>query len=192
MKVLRLYDPDRRPASWTEIVRPGQFVGFSKHIDSGGPCDAAGRPFGSSGEIACLTFDRLEEALGFCGQRVLGAPSVRFDVYDSKGRAHPPLLTIVHPSRVAALDGNPRGIRIRKRAAIALTLAALGLFWFDYSASRGMLILPTILGINMILIAARLIQLNASHLHAERERRERLAQANNSQFPTPNSQNVPE
>ena len=37
-----------------------------------------------------------------------------------------------------------------------------------------MLILPTILGINMILIAARLIQLNASHAHAERERLDRL------------------
>ena len=100
---------------------------------------------------------------------------------------NPPLLTIVHPSRVAALDGNPRGIRIRKRAAIALTLAALGLFWFDYWASGGMLILPTILGINMILIAARLIQLNASHAHAERERRERLAQVASAERAAPTS-----
>ena len=66
---------------------------------------------------------------------------------------------------------------MRTRAAIALTVGAIALFWFDYSTSRGMLILPTILGINMIIIAARLIQLNASHKHAERERRERLAQA---------------
>ncbi len=177
MEVLRLYDPGRRPPSWTEIVRPGQFVAFSKHVDSGGPCDAAGRPFASSGEIACLTFDELEEARGFCEDRVLHAPSVRFDVYDSAGRTNPPLLTIVHPSRVATLEGNPRGIRMRTRAAIALTIGAIALFWFDYSTSRGMLILPTILGINMIIIAARLIQLNASHRHAERERRERLAQA---------------
>ena len=68
-------------------------------------------------------------------------------------------------------------MRIRKHAAIGLTIGALALFWFDYRASGGMLILPTILGLNMILIAARLIQLNASHAHAERERRERLAQA---------------
>ena len=177
MEVLRLYDPDRRPSSWTEIVRPGQFVAFSKHIDSGGPCDPSGRPFASTAEIACLLFDRLDEARGFCEERVLHAPSVRFDVYDSAGRTSPPLLTIVHPSRIATLDGNPRGMRMRKRAAIALTIGAFALFWFDYWKSAGLLILPTILGINMILIAARLIQLNASHAHAERERRERLAQA---------------
>ena len=59
-------------------------------------------------------------------------------------------------------------MRIRKRAAIALTIGALALFWFDYWKSGGLLILPTILGINMIIIAARLIQLNASHAHAER------------------------
>jgi hypothetical protein len=177
VEVLRLYDPDRRPSSWTEIVRPGQFVAFSKHIDSGGPCDAAGRPFASSAGIACLTFDGLEEARGFCEERALHAPSVRFDVYDSAGRTNPPLLTIVHPSRAGTLEGNPRGIRIRARAAIALTIGALALFWFDYWKSRGLLILPTILGINMIIIAARLIQLNASHAHAERQRLERLAQA---------------
>lgn len=174
MEVLRLYDPDRRPPSWTEIVRPGQFVAFSKHIDSGGPCDAAGRPFPSTDEIACLTFDRLEAARGFCEERVLGAPSVRFDIFDSAGRTNPPILTIVHPSRVATLDGNPRGMRIRKHAAIALAIGALALFWFDYWMSAGLMILPTILGINMIFIAARLIQLNASHAHAERQRLERL------------------
>jgi hypothetical protein len=177
MEVLRLYDPGRRPASWTEIIRPGQFVAFSKHIDSGGPCDAAGWPFASSGEIACLIFDRLEEARGFCEARVLQAPPVRFDVYDSAGRTNPPLLTIVHPSRIATLEGNPRGMRMRKRAAIVLTAGAFALFWFDYRTSAGLLILPTILGINMILIAARLIQLNASHAHAERQRLDRLAQA---------------
>jgi hypothetical protein len=181
VEVLRLYDPDRRPSNWTEIIRPGQFVAFSKHIDSGGPCDAAGRPFASSGEITCLTFDGLEEARAFCEDGALHAPSVRFDIYDSEGRTNPPLLTIVHPSRIGTLEGNPRGIRIRKRAAIALTIGALALFWFDYWKSAGLLILPTILGINMIIIAARLIQLNASHAHAERQRLERLAQATSAE-----------
>jgi hypothetical protein len=174
MEVLRLYDPDRRPPSWTAMVRPGQFIVFTRHIDSGGTCDPSGRPFASNDKVACLTFERLEDARAFCVERVLHAPSVRFDIYDSAGRTNPPLLTIVHPSRIASLDGNPRGIRLRKRAAIALTIAAVGLFWFDYWNSGGQLILPTFLGINMILIAARLIQLNASYASAERERQERL------------------
>ena len=45
MTPLRLYDPDRRPSSWTEIIGPGQFVAFSKTVDTGGSCDSEGRPF---------------------------------------------------------------------------------------------------------------------------------------------------
>jgi hypothetical protein len=41
MSVLRVYDPARTPASWTEIIRPGQFVAFVKR-DTGAPCDERG------------------------------------------------------------------------------------------------------------------------------------------------------
>jgi hypothetical protein len=43
MIALRLYDRARTPRSWTEIIRPGQFVAFAKLIDTGAPCDAEGR-----------------------------------------------------------------------------------------------------------------------------------------------------
>jgi hypothetical protein len=159
-----------------EIVRPGQFVAFSRFIDGGGSCDAAGRTFASASDVTCLLFDSLADARGFCDEHVQQAPSIRFEIFDSTGRVNPPLLVVVHPSRVAGLDGNPRALRNRRRWAIALAIGAPGLFWFDYWKSGGLLILPTIVGINMLLVAARFLQLNAAYADAERRRRERLVQ----------------
>lgn len=174
MDSLRIYDPARRPPNWTDIIRPGQFVAFSKNINTGAPCDAEGRPFGSPDRVTCMMFESLAEAEAFCRDRVLRVPTLRLDVFDSAGRALPPLLTVVHPSRVASLDGNPRAARINMWGAMVLAAAAPVLFWLDWWKYDGRLILPTILGINMLLIAARLIQLNGAYASAERSRRERL------------------
>jgi hypothetical protein len=173
-RVLRLYDPDRRPASWTEIVRGGQFVAFARFLDGGGSCDADGRPFASDDEITCLLFDDFAAARRFCERQVQQFPMLAFDILDSTGRLQPPVLVVVHPSRAAVLDGNPRQASIRKRVAAALAAGALPLFWFDYASSGRLILLPTIVGINMIVAAARLLQLNAGHADAERRRLARL------------------
>jgi hypothetical protein len=176
MDVVRLYDPHRRPPNWTDIIQPGQFVAFAKDLDSGAACDAAGKPFPSSGEITCVIFDGIEEAGAFCRAAVQRVPALRFDVFDAAGRAKPPLLTVVHPSRVATLDGgNPRWTAFNKWGAVALVAVTPALFWLDWWKYDGLLILPTILAINFLIIAARMLQLNAAHASAERSRRERLA-----------------
>lgn len=176
MVPLRLYDPDRRPTSWTEIVQPGQYVVFSKTVDTGASCDADGQPFASVEDATCLVSDRLHEARAFCEAQVIRVARVRFEIFDSSGRANAPLLVIVHPSYAARLEGNPRGIRVRQRAAVAMIFVAAALFWYDYQHDKGVMIFPTIVGINLIVIAARFIQLNASYAHAERHRRQRLAE----------------
>ena len=176
MLTLRLFDRDRQPPDWTEIIRPGRYVAFSKTIDTGGSCDQDGRPFASAADATCLLFDGLTEARGFCVEQVTRAPAVRFEIFDSAGRRDPPLLVIVHPSRIAALEGNPRGMRVRKWAASALLAGAVPLCWYDYQHDQGMLIFPTVLGINMLIVAARLMQLNGAYAHAERLRQKRLAE----------------
>jgi hypothetical protein len=183
MHLLRIYDPNRQPPNWTEIIRPGQFVAFSKDVETGASCDVSGGAIRTPDELACLMFDSLPDAEAFCRERVERVPALRFDVFDSAGRALPPLLTIVHPSRVAGLDGNPRSARINVWGAIGLAAAAPVLFWLDWWKYDGLLILPTILGINMLIIAARLIQLNAAHASSERERRARLRDYERSPSP---------
>jgi len=173
---LRLFDRDRQPPDWTEIIRPGQYAAFSKTIDTGGSCDRDGRPFASADDVTCLIFDDLAEARAFCEEQVTRAPGVRFEIFDSAGRRDPPLLVIVHPSRIAALEGNPRGIRLRKWAAYALLVGAVPLYWYDFQHDEGMLIFPTVLGINLVIIAARLLQLNGAYVQAERLRQKRLVE----------------
>jgi len=171
---LRLFDSARHPPSWTDIIQPGQFAAFSKRADSGASCDHRGQPFDSVEMATCLIFDALESARSFCAEQVLRVPDVRLEIFDAAGRADGPLLVIVHPDRMAALEGNPRGVRIRTWTAAALVAGSVALFWYDYQHDRGMLIFPTALGVNLILVAARLLQLNGSYAYAARERQRRL------------------
>lgn len=174
MQSVRVYDPERRPQHWTDLIRPGQFVAFSKHLETGASCDAAGTVAASPEAVTCLLFDSLPAAADFCRERVEQAPALRFDIFDSAGRTLPPLLTIVHPSRAPTLEGNRRTARMNAWGAAALMGVSPILFWIDWAHYDGGLILPTILGINFLIIAARLLQLNAAYASAERSRRERL------------------
>jgi hypothetical protein len=173
---LRLFDPGRTPASWTEIVRPRQYAAFAKTIDTGAPCDADGQPFPTIEDATCSLFDSLAEAETFCRQQVERVPDVRFEIFDSTGRANPALLLIVHPARAARLEGSPRGLRVRSRIAIILLIVAGTSFWYNLRNGPSFEIFPTLLGINLVVVAARLLQLNRSYASAERARNERLAE----------------
>ena len=173
---LRLFDANRHPSSWTEIIRPGQYAAFSKRRETGAPCDRGGQPFAAVEDATCLLFAGLEAARTFCQEQVLRAPDVQFEIFDSSGRGDGPLLIIVHPSRTAALEGNARGIRIRTWSAAAVLVVSTALFWYDYQHDQGMLVFPTLLGINLVVVAARLLQLNGSYAHAERARQRRVSE----------------
>lgn len=175
MHIVRAADPARQPRSWMQIIQPTQFAAFATTVDSGAPCDIDGVATGLDA-ATCAIFASLAEAEAFCRARVDERPGIRFDVFDAAGRSKPPLLTIVHPSRAAMLEGNRRGIMQSNYAAVALLIAAPVLFWIDWALYGGILIMPTFLGINALLIAGRLLHLNNAYTSTERERRERVAQ----------------
>ena len=146
MRELRIHDPDRRPASWAEIIKPGQFVAFATPSDG-----------------TCVLFD---------------APATRFDVFDAGGRAHPPLLTIVHPARAQGLDSHPR--MQHKRRVIAWVLIAcgtlvLGYTYWKFADIRA--IVPGVIGINLLLAGGRLLWFNLAVRETERARDARVAAA---------------
>src|SRR3954447_2149831 len=105
MQTLRLYDPTRRSATWTDSLRPGQLVAFAKRIDSDLPCTADGEPFAAVDCATCVVFDAADHAREWCETRMQHTPLVRFDIFDHDGRARSPLLTIVHPSQRESMDG---------------------------------------------------------------------------------------
>jgi hypothetical protein len=176
MQIVRLYDRTREPQGWMQIIRPTEFAAFATFADSGAACDVDGVPT-SSEDASCLIFATLSEAEAFCRERVARIPSLRFDILDAAGLTRPPLFTIVHPSRAAALDRSPKRIRWSTYAAIALIVIGPPLIWFDWAYYDGVQVVPTMLGINLPLIGIRLLMMNYGHISAERARRERVAQA---------------
>ncbi|MEO7271415.1 MAG: hypothetical protein ABIX28_01710 [Vicinamibacterales bacterium] len=174
MTALRLYDPDRRPPNYTDLIQPHQFVVFASEAETGSPVEADGRPFPSAEETTCLVFEALAEARSFCTDRVAEHESVRFEVFDGRGRIDEPLLLIVSPARASRLEGSRQMIRLRTRIAILLFVAGPPLIYYDYRVSGGSLVLPTFLGISMILAALRLLFMNRGVRDAEHRRQERL------------------
>jgi hypothetical protein len=176
MQTLRLYDPMRRGANWTDSLRPGQVVAFAKRIDTGVACKPDGESFATDDSVTCVVFDAIDEARGWCEARVQSAPLVRFDIFDHEGRAQSPLLTVVHPSQRESLDGSESDLRRRTRIALALVAGGVPLMIFAYSISGDRdPILPGFVGLNMVLIALRLLWMNMASREAERSRRDRLA-----------------
>lgn len=93
--------------------------------------------------------------------RVEQVPSLRFDVYDFAGYRRPPILTIA-PRTPARLEGSPQ--KMRWSTAVAVVFIAIGpfLIWFDWTYYEGVMVVPTIVGINLILIAARILIMNTA------------------------------
>lgn len=178
MQVVRIHDADRRPASWTDIIQAGQFVAFSKHVDSGAPCDARGAGFLSAAEVTCTIFDSLAEAESFCAAAVQVCPAVRFDVFDAAGRSSPAMLTVVHPSRAAILDSNPLVQTRRRAVAWALVVAGVAVMSYGYAKhTERPMVFAGFIGINLVIAGGRILLLNLGVRETEREREARLAKA---------------
>jgi hypothetical protein len=177
VRVVKLHDPNRREA-WTADLRPTDLVAFSTCEDGSAPCDPDGRPFASVSDATCLVFERLADARKFWESQVVEQANVRFEIFDAAGRVNPPLLVVVNPNRAHALSGSPRSARRRRFIALILIVGAFPLFWLDYQRD-GLVILPTVLGLNMLLIGGRLLFMNLTARDVEKERQERLARYEN-------------
>ena len=146
---------------------------FASLLDGGAPCSLDGVPTGNDA-ATCAIVGSLTQAETLCHERVERHPGVRFDVFDARGRSQSPLLTVVHPSRARGLEGDARVRRRHGAIAIVLIVVAAVLFWIDWN-SGGVMVLPTLLGFNLLLFGGRLLQLNAAYAAAERRRLARLA-----------------
>ena len=83
-------------------------------------------------------------------------------------------MTIVAPQAAARDELSPTAVRNRRRLAILLIVCSVPLFWWDWHTG-GWLVLPTFLGLTMILTALRLLYINLARperVSAERRRME--------------------
>jgi hypothetical protein len=118
-------------------------------------------------------FDSLEEARRLCEAKVQQYPDMCCEIFDSSGKAEPPLLVIVHPSVAEKDELSASSVRIRKIISIGLFIGAIPLFWWDWRAD-GVLVLPTFLGLTMIVAGLRILHWNMARRELIREQEKRI------------------
>ena len=153
---VKVYDEARQPQNWNALLTPSQCAVFFKRIDSEAPLLPSGASVARFRDCTFLLFDSLEEARRLCEAKVRDYPHMRCEIFDWRGKAQPPLLTIVHPGVAEKGELSAGSVRKRKILAILLFIGALPLFLFD-TRSEGVLVFPTFLAISMILAVLRIL-----------------------------------
>src|SRR5579859_3467225 len=149
MQVLKLYDPARKRAEWTGLVHPGQYAVFHSDIATDVEKTSDGRYLKPGEDSTCTIFDSLAEAEAYCEAKVEAIPNLRCDIYDHTGKSHPPLLTYVNRAHVRA----PNRRAYWGWALIALSLPCFLIEWYFH----GILVVPVVIGINLVFAGLRLI-----------------------------------
>src|SRR5262249_31456296 len=90
-----VYDEERSPPEWNSLLSPGQCAVFRKDPEPLSPLDSDGNAVATR-NWKFFRFNHLEDARRFCEVLVERHPSICCEVFDSAGKAKPPLLTVVH------------------------------------------------------------------------------------------------
>ena len=172
---LRLYDPGRTPAHWSEMVRPGQYAVFVADANSRAPRDADGQPFRDAGRAetaACAALcEDLAEAKQFALDVVMRHPELCCEVYDHEGKSNPPLQTIYNPAERHKHVGSRHG---RRLALAGGTLAGIGATLALIDLSRGFAWMwGYILGLKCMVVGGTLLTVGLLEWYAHRGERDR-------------------
>ena len=170
---MKLYDPLRDPAQWTEVLGPTQCAVFLKDALTAAPFSPAGDPLVDGQDATCLVFDNIDPAQQFCEALVTSRPHVCCEIFDREGLAHPPLVVILHPSRRRHDQSGALWAKRRGAIAAVLLCGALPLIWVDWKNGWSSF-LPTFFAINMIVAGLRFVYWDFGLRQRERERIKRL------------------
>jgi len=169
---IKLYDPNRNPAQWTDILLPTQCAVVFKDVTTSAPLSRAGEPLENAADATCTLFDSINSAQQFCEARVAAQPNLRCEIFDREGLAHPPLVVILHPSRQQWDESGRSWAKRRRAIAASLFAGAMSLLWFDWR--HGWSLWPTFFAINLVVAALRFVYWDFGLRHREQERVKRL------------------
>ena len=169
----KVYDKTRQERDWMSLVAPTQCAVFFKDFQTAAPLSRDGVAFRRMTDCTFLVFDRLEDARRFCEVQVKEHPSLCCEVFDFEGKAKPPLLVVVNPSVAEQDELSASWVRRRKIIAIASFLGAIQLSVWDWRTGS-YLILPTVVGINLIVFGLRLLYWNTARNDRSQEQTLRL------------------
>ena len=144
MKEVAIYDPQRTPSNWNELLTARQYAVFQHDTRTGLHLS----PTGALNET-CLVFDTLDEARSYCAARVEQAPEVTCEIFDQTGRGKDPIDTYVHQSIALAQRSYFRSRFFWAHIMTALGIIGLLIDW----RSDFVRMWPTILGLKFLTLA---------------------------------------
>ena len=144
MKEVAIYDPQRTPSNWTELLAASQYAVCQHDTRTGLHLS----PSGALNET-CLVFNNLEDARTYCAERVEQAPEVTCEIFDQSGRGTAPVDTYVHQSVVTAQRSTFRSRFFWAHIMTALGIIGLLIDW----RSDFVRMWPTILGLKFLTLA---------------------------------------
>jgi len=152
LRELKLFDSGRRPPNWMGHISEGEYALFFKDVRTGQELTADGN---LPKESVCLIASSLDGALDFAQARVNAKPSLRCDIYDARGKANPPVASIVHQDNKSLENTAAKGW---KRIWFGLALVPIGAPMILYDWHRDWaLIWPAFFGIQIFAAGVRLI-----------------------------------
>jgi hypothetical protein len=169
----KVYDKTRQGLDWMSLLTPAQCAVFFKDFQTSAPVSRDGVAYDRMTDCTFLVFDWLEDARRFCEAQVQEHPSMCCEVFDFEGKAKPPLLVIVNPSVAEKDELSASWVRRRKIIAIASFLGAIPLLVWDWRTGS-YLIVPTVVGINLIVFGLRLLYWNTARSDRAQEQSHRL------------------
>lgn len=161
--------------NWTASMGPMQCAVYLTHVDTSAALKSDGSFAVKPQDYVCFIFDTFKEAHEFCKSKVRHYPFMSCEIYDSAGKAKPPLLVVKHTS--FSEEDEASGSRIRKTLGVALIASALILFVLAWRADESWVFLTVIgpvIGYFMIVTGLRLLDWNLAIKEANRERERRL------------------
>ncbi|HYW36946.1 MAG: hypothetical protein ACLQDM_13400 [Bradyrhizobium sp.] len=155
MQEVARYDPNRKPSSWMEVIQPGQYAAFFSDIESGAEITSDGDYFNAGMIGRCLIFDSLEEAEQYCCQKVEDITNLRCDVFDSHGRANPPVATFANRRHQHRLDSQAESRRLMRWGLVSIATSC-PLFWFAWTR-RGEAWIAAFFGLQLVIAGLRVL-----------------------------------
>jgi hypothetical protein len=155
MQEVALYDQNRKPASWMEVIQPTQYAVFFCDVETGADLTSDGHYLDPGILGSCLIFDSLEETEQYCRRKIEGVPTLRCEVFDSHGRANPPVATFVGRRYESRLESEGKCGRMM-RWAFLLIAASFPLFWYTWK-TRGEMWIASFFGVQLVLGGLRLL-----------------------------------
>lgn len=170
---IRLYDPQRKPPDWVDLMQPTDCAVFLKNRTTSIPLASDGREFAGTAYATCILFKSFDTAQRFCDGKVKQLPEVRCEIYDAHGLASPPLAVVLHPEFQGEEEDGPIWQQRRKFIMAVLVLAAAILFG-SAAVRPNLSDLMIFLGINCVVLALRFLYWDVGLKHRERERFHRV------------------